>query len=278
VASRLTGLTFAGLVIAAVCAAPAQQLQRLHVRSFTLTTDTQHPQPDVPFNVTVSIHVKENVQIQNVYLPAFFGPEELGDVRTQSRGRTGTLYRETLTLVAHSPGHLTIGSAYLDAIDARDGKPVRFRSNNLDLVVQGGAALPRRGTAWALVLTALALLTVVAVFALKRPRRTRAVVVEEPPPPLAPVIPIDPNPFQTALAELRVRRDRAAVMRVRSTLWHIAGASDGETLHAVLRRPEAIDLDLRRMLVAVERAAFVDDQQLSRAIDDVLQLRQMSTA
>jgi hypothetical protein len=265
-------------MIVAAPPASAQQLQRLHVRSFTLSSDAQHPRLEIPFNVTVTIRVKEDVQLQNVYLPTFFGPEELGDVRAQSRGRSGSLYRETLTLVAHSPGRLKIGPAYLDAINARDGKAVRFRSNDLSLDVQGTAAPQGRGTAWLAVLTALALFAVIALVALKRPRRTQSEVAEEAPPPAPPVVPIDRNPFQTALAELRARRDRAAVMRVRSTLWHIAGASDGETLHAVLRRPEATDPQLRRMLVAVECAAFVDDQQLSRAIDDVLQLRQVTTA
>ena len=260
----------------------AQQLQRLHVRSFTLTSDTLKPQVDVPFNVTLTIRLAEDVsRVQNVYLPAFIGPEELGDERQLSHSRAGTLYHETLRLVAHARGPLTIGSAYLDAVDACDGKPKRFVSNDLQLFAGASPALD----AWhPLRLIALALAAMVAAVALaagilkmiaRAPARPAPVPAEplpaEPPPQT-------PNTLDAALAQLRARRDRDAVLRVRSALWHIAGAKEGQTLADVLSRPEAIDEGLRRLLVAVERAAFIEEDRMAEAIDGVLTQREGSIA
>ena len=269
-------VAFLALALLSTAFAQAQQLQRLHVRSFTLSSDAAHPRIDVPFNVTLTIRVAENVDLQNVFLPAFAGPEELGDVRQQNRGRSGTLYRETLTLVSHVSGPLTIGSAYLDAIDARDGKPKRFVSNDLHLNVPGPALnrwRPDRAVAWT-VLAAIAVLSLL-YFRLRNAPAQRAAPLQPPPVNAAPA---DPHPLEASLSELRVRRDRSAVMRVRSALWHIAGASEGQTLAAVLEQPPAVDENLRRMLIAVERAAFIEERGLDAAIDDVLTQREGSIA
>jgi len=256
--------------MAALCA-QAQQLQRLHVKSFTLTSDTVRPKLEVPFNVTLTIRLADNVaQLQNVYLPTFIGPEELGDVREQSTGKSRTIYRETLRLVAHARGPLTIGSAYLEAIDARDGKPKRFLSNDLQLYVDGDPAASvaaLRAALWAAVITLLALVAILAFVRLrKRPVTSIEVVPEQPPEPIVHA----PSEFETALAQLRARRDRETVLRLRRVLWHIAGAEPGETLAAVLRRPQAMDAQLRQRLIAVERAAFVEERRLNGAIDEVL--------
>lgn len=271
-ARRLSSLIFALAALACAASAQAQQLQRLHVRSFTLTTDTEQPKLDVPFNVTLTIWVAENVQLQNVYLPAFAGPEELGDVREQHRSPSGTLYRETLMLVAHAPGALSIGSAYLDAIDASDGKPKRFSSNGLQLNVSG----PPVPVSWSgrAIIWMVAIVCGLALFAIFRSkRRVAAPRTAASPLPPQETAARDPNPLATALLELRTRRDRAAVMRVRSVLWHIAGARSGQTLQDVLQLAPAADGDLRAMLAAVECAAFVEQDRLEDAIDDMLALQ-----
>ena len=252
--------------------ADAQQLQRLHVKSITLTTDTAHPKLEVPFTVTLTIRVAENVaQLQNVFLPSFTGPEELGDVRERSSGRAGTLYRETLRLVAHTRGSIAVGSGYLDAIDARDGKPKRFISNDVHLYVEGGPAGPgtdpRPALAW-LALAAMGLFAGLVVI-----RRVHHRVPQTTDLTLAPVASVArsvTSDFETALAQLALRRDREAVFLVRRALWHIAGASEGQTLRDVLRRPEACDGRLRGLLVTIERAAFVEERRLAAAIDSVL--------
>ncbi len=278
-ARRLIAL-FAFFLIATPFA-QAQQLQRLHVRSFTLTSDAGKPELDVPFNVTLTIRVAEDVsRLQNVYLPAFAGPEELGDERQLSHGRRGTVYRETLRLVAHARGPLAIGSAYFDAVDARDGKPKRFVSNDLQLFAGASPALdawrPLRPIAWALaaMFAALALAAGVLRIIARQPARPRPLRVE----PVVSEPPQQPTSLDAALEQLRVRRDREAVLRVRSTLWHIAGAKEGQTLGDVLLRPEATDDGLCRLLIAVERAAFIEERRMNEAIDDVFTQREGSIA
>ena len=243
----------------------------------SLTSDTQQPKLDVPFHVTVSIAVKENVsELQNVYLPSFFGPEELGDERTYVHSPQGTLYRETMTLEAHSHGPLHISPGYMDAIDARDGKPKRFLTNDLNLVVQGPALdlwAPIRAFLMLLlygVLTLAALFVFFTVFFRRKRERPEPVVDEEPvPEPVTPA-PLPMDALASALDDLRAQRDRKSVLRVRSVLWRMTGAAEGETLEDVLRRAQAADTRRRRFLTLVERAAFIEDSRLQEAIDDLL--------
>jgi hypothetical protein len=273
-------------LLAALCAhAQAQQLARLHVLSFTLTTDTPHPKIEVPFNVTLTIRLRENVTgtLDNVILPAFSGAEELGDERVLSSGPSGTIYRETLRLVAHASGPLVVGSAYLDAIDARDGKPKRFISNDLHLQVEGAPLLDFWGPVRAifgalveLVLIAAAIFVVVTLFR----RRRVPVAVRAPEPVPQPVaVPASPEELlRLRLEDLRSRRDRASVLQVRAALWNTIGAHDGETLADVLRRPKAQDSRTQSLLLHVERAAFIEDARLSGAIDAVLGERESTFA
>jgi hypothetical protein len=247
-----------------------------------LTSDTQQPRLNVPFTVTVSIQVKENVaSLPNVYLPSFFGPEELGDERTYVHGRDGTLYRETLTLEAHASGPLHISPAKMDAIDARDGKPKRFSSNDLNLYV-GGAALPNPLSAivWfaAVVfyggLALAAAFVVIAIFARRRAARpavTEIVAAADPP---APPVPVDE--YDVAVRALRERRDRAHVLEVRAALWRSAGANEGETLQDVLKRLAAGTEERRRLATLIEHAAFIEDSRLAGAIEDFLNASERS--
>jgi hypothetical protein len=260
--------------------AQAQQYQRLHVRSFTLRSDNAHPRVEQPFHVTLTIRVAENVtQLSNVFLPTFFGAEDLGDEQQLAHERGGSTYRETLTLVAHNAGSLSIGAAYLDAVDARDGKAKRFISNPLQLRV---GTTPAAGV-WRVFQTvafvAIDLLLIGAagfvVYALFWRRRR----VPAPTPSATPVAPTAPkNDLLLAFENLRAHRNRASVLHVREVLWHIAGASAGETLGDVLRRPAAGDEHLRRMLMIVERAAFTEQSRLDEAIDDVLSEKEWTFA
>ncbi len=211
----------AGLVYVLLgAAAQAQTYQRLHVRSFSLRSDVASPRLEQPFHVTLTIHVTEDVpQLRNVFLPTFFGAEELGDEQQIAHGPRGTAYRETLTLVAHETGSLSISPAYLDAIDARDGKPKRFISNGLQLRV--GDAGPSR--VWSVLLTialvaievllvAAALFVIAAVF-WRRARHEPA--TPDPPQVVAPTLPqpVLRNGVLEAFEHLRCRRDRSAVLQ-----------------------------------------------------------------
>ena len=172
---------------------------------------------------------------------------------------------------------LTVTSAYLDAIDARDGKPKRFISNSLRLPVGGGPISSVWGILRMLVLVAIyivlfaaALFVLWAIF-----RRSRAVPAAPPAPMVAPGPPqTSPQPprdeIGEALRALRERRDRASVIQLRAALWHAAGASSGETLSDVLARPVARGENLRRLLMTVERATFIEQARLDDAIEEVL--------
>jgi hypothetical protein len=96
----------------------------------------------------------------------------------------------------------------------------------------------------------------------------------------APVTPVVPNAIvpqaparsardrlQDALTVLRAERTRAAAVRVRSLVWSMVGASDGETLGDVLRRPDATEPAMRDLLRALERGAFTYEEDLPAAID-----------
>ena len=273
---RLARVTLAFVFLAACFSgtAGAELLQRLHVLGFKVTSDTTHPRVGVPFHITLTVRVRERVtQLQYVSPPTFFGLESLGDQRRLTQLHSGgSIYQETLTLVARKPGPTAIGSAYLDAVDLRDSKTKRFFSNDLILRVMGVALPGARSTISALLLSLLGLLLFVAVafaaLVIIRLRRlaarvetARQTVVS---PPRA-TIGVD-----DALAALRVRRDRPSVLCVREALWHIAGASDGETLDDVLQHEEVRSDGLSRILISIEHAAFIDDVHLQRAIDNAL--------
>lgn len=234
----------------------------------TLRSSTMRPALERPFEVTLIIAVRERVShVRNVFLPSFgMGAEELGDVRDVALTPAGTIYRETLRLVAHASGTLVITPGYLDAIDGRDGKPKRFLSNGLRLV----AGTPQARLPWKALAAAVGIVMVGALGAagaIARARRTNLV------PPVSPPVEargdLD-DAFSRAREELRVRRDRTAVMNLREIVWASAGARRGATLCEVLGRPEASPQPVARLLLALERAAFTADADLAGAIDDVL--------
>jgi hypothetical protein len=267
------------LVLAATLApASAQSLQRLTVTQLTLAADTSTPAIEVPFHLIVTAHVRERIsELDNLDLPILAELELLGDEHTMIASRSGSTYRETITVVAHHSGTITIAPVTLDAIDARNGKPTRFSSNSLSLHVAGpSAAVVATSNVWqgitalfAVLLRALLWLLgialVVFVFA--------ALIRRRPPPapvvtlaPAKPVI-IDPKAqLREALAALRGNRTRAGAMRARTIVRRMVGATDAETLADVLRRPLVADRDIRDLLRALERAGFTYDADLGVAI------------
>ena len=262
----------------------AEELQRFHVLGFRVTSDTPHPRVGVPFHVTLTVHVRERItQLQYVSLPTFSGLENLGGRHSLTHVRgDGSIYSETLTLMARGPGPVAIGSAYLDAVDLHDGKTKRFISNNLILNVIGTARPNASMVARAALLIVLGLLLlaaiIIALLAIFRRRRRQATIPDPAQALINDALPAPKIDFGEALANLRVRRDRSSVLHVRQALWSIVGASQSETLSDLLQHPPAHDEDLRRMLIAIERAAFVHDTNLQRAIDDALSGAERSIA
>jgi hypothetical protein len=256
----------------------------LTVQSFTLASDTNAPRIEVPFHLIVTLRVRERVsQIANINLPMLAQLELLGDERETVTGPRGTQYRETITVVAHQAGGIAIAPATLQAIDARDGKPKEWYTNALTLHVGGAAPHVLHDALQLVRAIALALLwvllwlvgigcIVLAAVLIFRRRRRPAVATYVPPPPAPPPAPIVERSrreqAEDALAVLRTERSRPAAVAVRAAIWRMVGASDGETLGDVLRRPESHDEIMRQLLIALERSAFTYDDDLPRAIDD----------
>ncbi len=277
--SRLAAPLILALAVAALeQPAAAQSLQRLTVVSFALGADTSAPSVDVPFHLIVTLRVRERVtQIDNLELPLLAELELLGDERRLQSGQGGTQYRETIAVVAHHPGMLSIGPALLQAVDARDRRAKQYATNGLLLHVAGPAPSLQGAASAAETLTAGALrvvlwvagltCVVVLIVLLLRRRAVPAVIPIEPAAP-----PPDPPPARTArdeiadaLAVLRADPSRASAVRVRTLVWSLLGAEEGETLADVLRRPATGEPAMRELLRALERAAFTYDADLPAA-------------
>jgi len=261
------------------CAAGAESLQRLHVKTFQLTSDAARPELEQPFHLTLHADVGENVRaLANVQLPSFSGALELlGDERRLRSTGSGTAYDEVMTVVAHSSGKIAVSPAYLDAIDARDGKPKRFISNGLTLDVNGALVSARGAVATAAHVVWRALLTLVlllaSVFVLLALFRRAA----RPPVQVAPAAAPDPEPvvdpdaaLRAAFERLRERRDRHSVLGARAELWRRSCLARGATLRDYcVREPDDGKCAVAR---ALENAAFIDDGRLQQAIDRVVAL------
>ncbi len=263
-----TALSAVMLATASLGIVSAEQLQRLHVSALALTTDISRPAAGERFHLIIALRVREpSLHAQTVQLPSFGGLEELGDERSTVSGPRGTDYRETLTLVAPTGGRFHVSPASFDAIDAADGKPKRFVSNALTIVVgsPGDKAATMSGARALLVLAVALALPALAwfVFARRAPRTESEKPVE-----LAEVAPARSADYdlRTAVLALRERRDRASALLLRSALWRFAGAAPGETLADILQRPAASNPRTRAVLVSAERAAFVQNEQVAEAI------------
>ena len=263
-------------------------LQHLTVTQLSLSADTPSPKLEVPFNLIVTGHVRERIaRFENVDLPILSDVELLGDSQAVVADSSGTTYRETIHVVAHHTGKITIPPVTLDAIDARDGKPKRYSSNALTIDVQGGglAATPfavQFRIPWFLTPSALAVeLGVIAAILVLWLIFKKSPV--EAPVPAAVIAQQLPRPVQTresrlrdALTALRVERTRSMVVRIRHIAREMVGADDAETLADVIARPQA-DEPMRALLRVLERAAFTHDADFQPAVDAVVaQLERMS--
>lgn len=274
--TRACSAAFAVVLALFAVAARADQLPRLHVTAFSLSADTAHPIAEQPFRLIIDLRVTQRItSLYGVVLPMFGPLEILGDEKQVLAGGGGTEYRETISVVSHQSGATSIAPAYLDAIDARDGKPKRFLSNSLTLRVGGAAAASLAPLLRTLAEIAagivVVLLMALGVLRFRRPSRVVVPPAEEaqPAPPAAPT-PSDEPPYATALADLQAEPSRACARRVRERIWQTMGASRFDTLADVLRRPAAHDAAVRGVLRALERAAFTHDADLRPALDDAI--------
>lgn len=262
-------------------AAAQSSLQRLTVTQLTLGSNQSGPQVEVPFELIVTAHVREHVsELRNLDLPVLTDVELLGDEHALIAGPKGTTYTERIRVVAHHSGAITIDPVTLDAIDARDGKPKRYSSNALTLLVGGGVAAVTPafdlaaaiGTLLRWLIPLLAIAIIIAAF-MRRRRPVQALPAPHP----VPIPEQPPAPVRTRQDRLRDARTVLAASRTRPTVLHIrtmvremVGADDAETLADVLRRTTPDAGAMRALLVALERAAFTHDDDFQRAVNDVL--------
>lgn len=276
---RLTAPLILALAVAALAPpAAAQSLQRLTVLSFALGSDTTAPAVGVPFHLIVTLRVRERVmRIDNLELPLLAELELLGDERHLQSGPGGTEYRETIAVVSHQAGSISIAPALLQAVDARDGRGKQYATNGLILRIagpapslQGAASAAESLTAGALRIALLILGVACAVAIVVLIFRRRAVPAPAPepamPPPASPPARTARDEITDALTVLRADPSRATAVRVRTLVWSLLGAEDGETLADVLARPAAGTYAMRELLRALERAAFTYDADLTAAI------------
>ncbi|MBV8639489.1 MAG: hypothetical protein JO322_15535 [Candidatus Eremiobacteraeota bacterium] len=262
--------------------ASAQDLQRLTVTRLTLSANTVAPKVEGPFDLVVTAHVRERVMgLRNLDLPILASElDVLGDEHSLVSDANGTTYTEDIRVVAHHSGLITIAPVTLDAIDARDGRAKRYSSNSLALVVGGGVlAATQTFDLTGVLFAALRWLLILAVAVLlvrllaKRPRKPPPAVVPAPQP--APVPMVRPaatreERLRDARTVLEAERTRQNVLRIRTIVREMVGASDAETLADVLRRLEPEERLMRALLFALERAAFTHDDDLDHAIDRVI--------
>ncbi len=275
---RACSAAFAAALALVAVSAHADQLPRLHVTAFSMSADTAHPAAEQPFHLIIDVRVAQRVtSLYGVVLPMFGPLEILGDEKQLLSGPGGTDYRETISVISHQSGAVAVAPAYLDAVDARDGKPKRFLSNALTLHVGGAAAASLRPLTKAVaeIVTGIVVVLLMAwgVLRFRRPSYVIAVPLQEPvpaaPPPVEPP-PSDEQPYAAALADLQADPTRAGARRARERIWRHMGASLYDTLADVLRRPAAHGVAVRGVLRALERAAFTHDADLQPALDDAI--------
>jgi hypothetical protein len=255
------------VVLAVVAPAGAQtSLRPLRVRDLSMRADRARVHVHEPFHLAIHVHVSENVAaLDELVIPDVGTMQMLGDERHTTHSAGGTDVVETLTLEPAAAGRFTFAPAYLDAIDARDGKPKRFSANRpVTVVVDAGAPLGEavggvlRWLAAGALIVLGAGIAVVALVALGRRRRRREGPVVPVPQPAAVAAPPPANTPRDAVAAAlrayRVAPAAAALSMLRSALFAAAGAANGATLRDALSATN--DHGLRGALLAAERTAF----------------------
>ena len=253
--------TLVGLVATSLSGADAQHLRALHVDALGMHADRVRLRIGEVFHLAIHAHVRENVTaLDELVVPDIGTMQNDGDERHVTHSTGGTDVVETLTLEPTVPGPFTFAGAYLDAIDGRNGRPSRFRSNPVRVVVDPrgplaavtGGGMERAFIAAGELLAALA--AAIMLILLVRRRRPRPPVrIGAPPPPVAPPRTVR-DEVGAALRAYRAAPQTASLLRLRAALFTAAGAAPGSTLRDALAGTQ--DGGLRAALFAAERTAF----------------------
>lgn len=236
-------------------------MRALHVDALGMHADRVQLRVGQVFHLAIHAHVRENVTaLDELVVPDIGTMQNEGDERHVTHSTGGTDVVETLTLEPTVPGPFTFAGAYLDAIDARNGRPSRFRSNPVRVVVDSRgplAAVTGGGVARAVVaagefVAALAAATMLILLVRRNPPRP-SVQIDAPPPPAPPPRTVR-DEVADALRAYRAAPQIASLLRLRAALFAAAGAATGSTLRDALAGTR--DGGLRAALLAAERTAF----------------------
>jgi hypothetical protein len=265
---RLAPALAAAALLVLAAAAPAGALRTLHVDALSMRADRTRLHVGEAFHLAIHVRVRERVTALDELVIPDVGTMQLGgDERGVTATAAGTDVVETLTLEPTQAGVLTFNGAYLDAIDARTGKPSRFSANPVRVVVDPPSEIARNGgfgqpasliarieLAAGAVVALLAALAAALVIGNRRRRGAPAAVVR-------PVDAAPPAPARTLRDEvgdaLRAYRGDLAhdtLVRLRALLFAAAGANAGATVRDALAATS--DRNLRDALAAAEDAAF----------------------
>jgi hypothetical protein len=205
----------------------------------------------------------------------------LGDVRKRVPAADGTDFYETLTVAAGTVGTASFTPAYIDAIDPRSGRALRYSSQPLSVRVTAGStpaeagpdALMRRLRRAAIIAGALIVVLAVALVLLVRAvrRRPRPAVASPAPAPARRDAPRG-DPLRAAYDAYRARGDDASLDALRGVLFERAGAAPGATFADALRALGPRDPQLGRLLAVAERARFGPAHERAAAARDLLAL------
>ena len=261
-ARRRVALALVAAALALGAPAAAQGLRTLHVDAFGMHADRTHLRIGDVFHLAIHVHVRERVTALDELVVPNVGTMQLeGDERRVTGSPAGTDVVETLTLEPTAGGTYTFNAAYLDAIDARTGKPTRFSAEPVRVVVDspvlpspGLGMLSRLAGEIVVAGSAVVVVAIVAV-AMVRTRRRRAAPVAAVAPPAPPPPARAPrDDVADALRAYRSAPANGSLVRLRGTLFAAAGAPPGATLRDALGTTR--DLPLRTALGAAERTAF----------------------
>jgi hypothetical protein len=255
-------LVAAGLAFAAPAA--AQGLRTLQVDALGMHADRTHLSVGEVFHLAIHVRVRQRVAALDELVVPNVGTMQLeGDERHVTGSPAGTDVVETLTLEPTAAGTYTFNPAYLDAIDARTGKPTRFSANPVRVVVDPPAlsypsppGLSRNLREIVVAGAALVTVVIVAIALFRMNRRRAAAPVPAAPPPAVQQVPLR-TPRDEVTDALRAYRSAPAngsLIRLRGALFAAAGAQPGATLRDAFAVTQ--DVPLRAALGAAERTAF----------------------
>lgn len=239
--------------------------------------------PGQAFHVTIHVHIREKRdRLDELVLPTLTNAIDLGDERRRTPAPDGTDFYETLTVEANTVGTASFTPAYIDAIDPKSGRGMRYSSNPLDVRVADGVTVSDADpdALWNLlrriVLTLVAIVVVLAIAIvlllrfLQRPRSPAAPPHAPRPPRRVELLPSDP--LRDALGVYRARGDDGALDALRSVMFTRAGAGPGATFADALRALGSRDPALGRAMAVAERARFGPVHERGPAARDLLAL------